>query len=108
MTGDKNNRKINEKFQTFNENKLMRGTKKSSKNSTLNIHREEDFHIPSEILESKILGGGSYQTPLKNLNNSKILEEGSYQTFLESLKATLWVYSAYFQEFFFSSKMQLI
>jgi len=35
----------------------MKGIKESNKNSTLNIHRKEDFHIPAEIIESKSLEG---------------------------------------------------
>jgi len=56
----------------------MRGTKESSK-KLLNIDRKKDFHILSEILEFKILGGGNYQTPPTNLNNSKIFGRRSYQ-----------------------------
>ena len=62
-TEGKNDRKTkgkNEEFKEKNENKLMREIKELSKNSTLNIHRKENFHILFEILESKILGQGSY------------------------------------------------
>ena len=88
MTEEKNDRKIkgkNEVFKEKNENKLMRGTKESNKNSMLNIYQEKDFYILSKILEFKILGGGSYQTPLENLNKFKILGGESYQTSPESL-----------------------
>jgi len=83
MTGDKSNRKINEKFEVFDENELMRGIKESKKNSIPNIHRREDFHISSEpeILEFKILGEGSYQTSPENLNNPENAEE-NFHTFL--------------------------
>ena len=63
----------------------MRGIKKSRKNSIPNIHRGEYLYISPEILESKILGGGSYQTFPENLNNSKNFGEGSYQTSPENL-----------------------
>ena len=80
MIGDKSNRKINEKFEVFVEDKLMRWIKESRKNSIPNIHRGEDFHISEpEILEFKILGEGSYQILPENLNNPENFGEGSYQ-----------------------------
>jgi len=88
MTEEKNDRKIkgkNEVFKEKNENKLMRGTKESNKNSMLNIYQEKDFYILSKILKFKILGGGSYQTSPENLNKFKILGGESYQTSPESL-----------------------
>ena len=86
LTGDKSNRKINESFEIFDENKSMRRIKKSRKNSIPNIHRGEYFYISSEpkILESKILGEGSYQTSPEELNNSGIAEKNFHTSLLNS------------------------
>jgi len=54
----------------------MRGKNKLEKNSNLDIHQEGGFQTFSKILDSKILGEGSYQISPDNLNNPRITEEG--------------------------------
>ena len=58
--------------------KLEIKLKRKGINLTKNFELEEDFQFFSKTLDSKILRGGSYQTPPDNLSNSKILREGSY------------------------------
>lgn len=62
-----------------NKNKTMRGNKKLNKYPNLGI-REENSKASPEILDSKILGGGSYQSSPEILNDSKIRGGRSYQT----------------------------
>jgi len=52
----------------------MRRNNNLKKNSNLDVHKEEGFHTSSKFLDSKILGGGDYQTSHENLNPS-ITEE---------------------------------
>jgi len=79
-------RRKNEVFKENNENKLIRGTKKSSKNSTKYSSRGR---FPHPFLESKIFGKGNYQTSPENLNNLQILRRGNYQTPSENLNKIL-------------------
>lgn len=67
-----------------NKNKTMGENKKLNKYPNLGI-REENSKASPEILNSKILGGGSYQTHPEILNYSQILGEGSYQSSPEIL-----------------------
>jgi len=71
------NKDENEVKKETKNKRIMRGNNNLKKNS--NLDKEEGFQTASKILDSQILGGGSYQTPPENFN-SKILGEGNYQT----------------------------
>jgi len=48
----------------------MKGNNNLRKNSSLDIHKEKSFQTFSKILDSKIPGGGSYQTSPENFNQN--------------------------------------
>jgi len=71
---NKNENQIKKK----NKDKLMRENIRLKKNSNLDIHQKEGFQTFSEIPDSKIFGGESYQTSPKDLKNFQILKGDSY------------------------------
>ncbi|KYN09077.1 hypothetical protein ALC57_18815, partial [Trachymyrmex cornetzi] len=80
-TQNRGKNKVKRKFQ-----EIMRENKRLNKNSYL----KEDFQTFTETLDSKIHGGGSYQTPHENLYDPRILEESSHTSLVNSTPEDLY------------------
>jgi len=61
---NKDEKRVKEKI----KNRIMRENNELKKYSNLDIHKGKVFQTSSKILDSKILGGESYQTSPENFN----------------------------------------